>query len=57
MRVMMRWIVNYIYEHKEQWIVDKEIRQSENAGEILLKEQKLNESVKYDKNRNESENE
>ena len=33
---MMRWIVNYIDENKEQWTVDKEIRQSENAGEISL---------------------
>ena len=41
---MMRWIVNYIDENKEQWTVDKEIRQSENAGEILLSERRKSEN-------------
>ena len=56
---MMRWIVNYIDENKEQWTVDKEIRQSENAGEILLgvKRMSENESEKDAENWSENENE
>ena len=55
---MMRWIVNYIDENKEQWTVDKEIRQSENAGEILLgvKRMSENESEKDAENWSENEN-
>ena len=33
---MMRWLVQFIEENKEQWRIDKEIRQNENWGEILI---------------------
>ena len=54
---MMRWIVNYIDENKEQWTVDKEIRQSENAGEILLRERRMSENENEKDAENESEDE
>ena len=54
---MMRWIVNYIDENKEQWTVDKEIRQSENAGEILLGVKRMSENESKKDAENWSENE
>ena len=33
---MMRWVVQFIEENREQWRIDKEIRQNENCGEILI---------------------
>ena len=54
---MMRWIVNYIDENKEQWTVDKEIRQSENAGEILLNEGRMGENESENGGEDESEDE
>ena len=32
---MMKWLISYIDENKEQWRVDKEIRQNEKSGEII----------------------
>ena len=32
---MMKWLVHYIDENKEQWRVDKEIRQNEKSGDII----------------------
>ena len=33
---MLRWLVNYIDENQEQWRIDKEIRQGEKGGEIVI---------------------
>ena len=46
---MMRWLVNYIEDNKEQWRVDKAIRQNENKGEIMLSKDVLNENENEEK--------
>ena len=46
---MMRWLVNYIEDNKEQWRVDKAIRQNEIKGEIIMSKDVLNENENEEK--------
>ena len=46
---MMKWLVNNIEDNKEQWRVDKVIRQNESTGEIMAPKSVLNKDENEEK--------